>query len=269
MENKIQIKSIIQKFFTFLLIFIGLTSCQKVINIDLNSVSPEIVIEGNITDKPGPYVVYVSQTVNFSDANEFPPVTGAIVTITDNTGSTELLSESKPGEYITSTTHGTPGKTYTLSVTAKGKTYTASSSMANPVSIDSLVNKAEGFGNENSWYARVIDPAGIDNYYALFVSVNNVVQSNFSTSDDKQRDGDTIDFRIPIPRDVKLEPGDSVNVILESIDKNVREYFRLLRQLNRSGIQSAPPANPVNNITGGALGYFSAHSDRKKLLIIP
>ena len=77
-------------------------------------------------------------------------------------------------------------------------------------------------------------------------------------------------MRIPVADDITLEPGDSVKVILESIDKNVREYFRLLRQLNnQNGIESAPPANPATNITGGALGYFNAHSEKKKLLIVP
>jgi len=269
MENIVLLKFITKQFFVSLIIFIGLTSCQKVINIDLNSAAPQMVIEGNITDQPGPYAVYLSQTVNFSETNVFPPVTGANVIISDNLGNTEMLTESSSGKYVTSVLHGTPGRTYSLSVTANGKTYTASSTMPNPVNIDTLVNKKEGFGHEMSWSARFLDPAGKDNYYALFLKINNVIQSNFSSTDDHLRDGDTIDMRIPIPRDLTLKSGDSVNVILESIDQNVREYFRLLRQLNRNGIQSAPPANPVNNLTGGALGYFSAHADRKKILVIP
>ena len=268
MKNQILLKFILKQIFVFLISFIGLTSCQKVINIDLNSVSPQMVIEGNITDQPGRDTVSLSQTVNFSETNVFPPVTGANVTITDDLGNTEMLTEVSSGKYVTSSIHGTPGRTYTLSVTANGKTYTANSKMPVPVNIDTLINKQEGFGHETSWSARFVDPAGTDNYYALFLKINNVVQSNFSSADDHLRDGDTIDMRIPIPRDLTLNPGDSVTVILESIDKNVREYFRLLRQLNRNGIQSAPPANPVNNIKG-ALGYFSAHADRKKILVIP
>jgi hypothetical protein len=259
--------------FAILFVFFVSSSCQKVINIDLNSASTQIVIEGNVTDRPGPYTVKLSQTINFSETNVFPPVTGALVTISDNTGNTETLTESFPGMYITSSLQGTPGRIYTLSVTSKGKTYTAISTMPNPVNIDTIVYQQRGeFGREESWNVRFLDPAGVANYYALFVELNNVIQPDFSSTDDNLRDGDSIRIRIPLPfGDYNIiNPGDSVKVILESIDKNVREYFRLLRQLNnQDGIESAPPANPETNLTGGALGYFSAHSDRKKLLIVP
>ena len=62
-------------------------SCQKVIDVDLNSSSPHIVIEGYISDQPGPYWVRISQTVNYNQPNTFPPVSGATVTLSDNIGS--------------------------------------------------------------------------------------------------------------------------------------------------------------------------------------
>ncbi len=58
--------------------------CKKVIQIDLNSAAPRIVIEGNITDAPGPYQVWLSTTVNFSASNSYPPISGATVQITDS-----------------------------------------------------------------------------------------------------------------------------------------------------------------------------------------
>ena len=266
MKNIISIK-----YFAILLAFLGLSSCQKVINIDLNSSSPQTVIEGNISDQPGPYTVKLSQTVNFSDANVFPPITGALVTISDNAGNSETLTETSPGIYTTSTLQGTPGRTYKLTVTASGKTYTAYSTMANPVNIDTIVSRQEGFGGHDiSWSVMFLDPAGVANYYALFMEINKVMQSDFSSADDNLRDGDSIRIRLPMPDKIKLNSGDSVTVILESIDKNVREYFRLLQQLNnQGGMESAPPANPTTNLSGGALGYFSAHSDRKKILVVP
>src|ERR1700722_4665701 len=51
-----------------------IASCQKVINIDLNSASPAMIIVGNVNDQPGPYTVTLSQTVNFSQPNTFPAV---------------------------------------------------------------------------------------------------------------------------------------------------------------------------------------------------
>jgi len=59
----------------------------------------------------------------------------------------------------------------------------------------------------------------------------------------------------------KVVKGDVIDVWLEMIDKGVFEYFRTA---NRNGGRSASPANPVSNISNGALGYFSACSVRKK-----
>ncbi len=248
-----------------------LSSCTKVINIDLNSSSTQMVIEGNVSDQPGPIVVTLSQTVNFSQTNTFPPVTGAVVTISDNAGNTATLAESPSGTYSTSTIQGVPGRTYTLTVAANGKTYTAASTMPNPVNIDTIVYSQSRFGGESKRLeAKFLDPAGVANCYALFVKLNNVIQPDFSSSDDNLRDGDTISMRIPFGDNFTLAPGDSVTVILESIDKYVREYYRLLLQLNNSsGFESAPPANPISNISNNALGYFSAHSDRKKSFLVP
>ena len=89
-------------FFRSFLLFFALFSCTKVINVNLNNANPNIVIEGIVSDAPGPYQVKLTQTVNFSDPNIFPPVTGAIVKITDSIlGVTDSLTEAVPGTYVT------------------------------------------------------------------------------------------------------------------------------------------------------------------------
>ena len=114
-----------------LIVFI--TACQKVINIDLNSTSPNIVIIGNVNDQPGPYTVTLSQTANFSDPNTFPSIDGAFVTISDNVGDMDTLVEVSPGTYHTKKIMGVPGRTYYLTVLANGRTYTANSTMPQPL----------------------------------------------------------------------------------------------------------------------------------------
>ena len=100
--------------------------CQKVINIDLNSASPAIVIVGNINDQPGPYSVTLSQTVNFSQPNTFPAVSGAFISIADNAGNVDTLFESStPGTYYTKKIMGVAGRTYFLTVITNGQTYTS------------------------------------------------------------------------------------------------------------------------------------------------
>jgi hypothetical protein len=69
-----------------------LLGCKKIVTVDLHDVAPMIVIEGNVTNSPGPYNILVSRTVNYSSPIEFSAVSGAIVRLTDSTnGVTELL----------------------------------------------------------------------------------------------------------------------------------------------------------------------------------
>ena len=51
------------------LILVAFTSCQKVINIDLNTTDPQYVIEGEITNEARPYQIKITKTVNFSESH--------------------------------------------------------------------------------------------------------------------------------------------------------------------------------------------------------
>jgi hypothetical protein len=63
-----------------------LFSCKKIVTLKLNNVPAAIVIQGEVTDQPGPYYVTINQPVDFYASNTFPPVSGAAVTISDNLG---------------------------------------------------------------------------------------------------------------------------------------------------------------------------------------
>src|SRR5512135_2176424 len=89
-------------------------SCEKVVTIDLNQSNPQMVIEGVVTDQKGPYAVFLSRTGDyFVPSLSFPPVSNALVIISDNLGDRDTLREVTSGRYISSTTEGVPGRTYT------------------------------------------------------------------------------------------------------------------------------------------------------------
>jgi hypothetical protein len=50
----------------------------------------------------------------------------------------------------------------------------------------------------------------------------------------------------------------------------VYNYFLQLRQSSGTGAfnSTASPANPTSNITGGALGYFSAHTTQTQTITV-
>ena len=54
---------------------------------------------------------------------------------------------------------------------------------------------------------------------------------------------------------------------MQNIDPVVYKYWFSLSQNATGETQSASPANPVSNIKGGALGYFSAHTISTKSII--
>src|SRR5450756_1013450 len=114
-------------------------ACKKVIQVDLTNAAPRIVIEGEVTNRAGPYQVQISKTVDFSAGNTFPPVSGATVQVTDSsTGHTTTFLESSPGIYTTTLFTGVPLHIYNLLVIAEGQEYRATSTMPLPVQLDSI-----------------------------------------------------------------------------------------------------------------------------------
>jgi hypothetical protein len=243
------------------------TSCQKVIDIDLNSKDPQIVIEGNITDLAGPYTVTITQTVNFSESNVFPGVSGATVVLSDNLGNSETLTEISTGVYQTSTMQGVPGRTYTLMVSSNGKTYTAQSTMVSKTPLDTLLLEPnQSFGSPYYIIPVFRDSAGISNYYRCLEWINGKRNSANFLYDDQFNDGlyngqPLLDFN------TEFSTGDTIDVELQCLDKAAYQYFYSLEQTT-SG-QSGAPANPVSNWDNHALGYFSAHTVSRKQVIIP
>jgi Domain of unknown function (DUF4249) len=243
-------------------------SCQKVIEIDLNSKEPLIVIEGNISDQPGPYMITITNSVNFSDDNSFPAVSGAMVAVSDDLGNSETLTETSPGIYQTNSFQGLAGHTYYLNVTANGKSYTAESTMPNLVSLDSLVleSGANIGGAVNYVIPLWLDPLGMGNYYRCIEYINGVRVSGSFLYDDAFSDG-LVNGQPLLDFSTEILSGDTVDVELQCIDKATYLYFYSMSQTANN--QTAAPANPVTNISNGALGYFNAYSVTRRTVIVP
>ena len=251
---------------------LAIAACKKVINVDLNNVTPQIVIEGEITNEQPPYHVKISKTVNFSSDNTFPPVSGATVKITDSiTGRIFQLNETSPGLYTTSQLTGIPKHTYLLSVTAEGKQYVASSTMPGTVALDS-VTFAENtdFNNKKEINAVVNfrDPSAAGNYYQFTERLNGKLVPNIFVFEDRLSNGRYIEQ--PLFNDsAYLQKGDTLSLSMFCVDKNIYNYFfTLLNVTGNNNFQSATPANPNTNISNGALGYFSAHTVNKTKLLV-
>ena len=253
---------------------ISLSSCEKVIDVSLKDSEKQYVIEGTVTDIEGGCVVRLSRTKNFNENNIFEGIGDAMVSVTDDGGNTTVLPETTSGVYRSETLTAVTGKIYTLQVSISGQTFSASSTMPVKVGMDSLYVKEESFFGETVKLANVQykDPAGKGNNYQFIQYVNGIKEKSIFIRDDDYSDGNTSTitlFTAPDEDEDEIKSGDRVTVDMQCISPAIYKYWYSLDQGASGGNNSASPANPVTNIEGGALGYFSVHTVESKTVVVP
>ena len=263
----------IGKVFFFLLITV-FYSCEKVIDIKLRESEINYVVEGVITNEPGGCRVSITQTKNFTEDNQFAGVSGATVTIKDN-GLTIALAETQPGVYEATQLKGMQGHVYELTVSIGDQVFTATYTMPQPVNMDTLYISEGPFGQFRFATVRYSDPAGINNGYRFVQYLNGVKDPEIFWENDEFTDGLSIITQLDTGVDEEDDPrniksGDEVTVEMLSLDEAIYKYWYSIRSGGGDGNGGvAAPANPLTNIRGGALGYFSAHSIDRKTIIAP
>jgi hypothetical protein len=239
-------------------------ACTKTITPSLNTGATQLVIQGEVSDTAGPYYVSIVNSVGFYADNTYPGVSGATVTITDSTsGLKDVLTETATGLYVThSLVRGAYGHTYLLNVSLNGKTYTASSTMPQPVTLDSV--SFDTTDNKRIRpQANYQDPKGIANYYKYSMIINGVRDARFQSFEDRLSDGRYIQDKLDTDTG-EVKRLDVVQLSLVSIDKDVFTYLKEAENIAYNNSSLAAPATPVSNISGGCQGYFSAQTISSK-----
>jgi hypothetical protein len=258
------------KHIIMIVVIFCLTACQKVIDLKLRDASGKYVIEGNVTNLPGPYQVTIGKTGAVTSDYSLQGVSQANVSIRDNSGNADTLLEVQPGVYQTKSLQGVEGRTYYLNISVGGSTFTASSEMPYRVNLDSLyVVTVFNFSKTVKAVVPVYtDPVGQGDSYRFNETINGVLDKTLYYSNDDFTDGKTSTFDLLRPDpDSTLHVKDNVSVEMQCIDKAIYKYWYSLDQ-SSTGDGSTMAANPVTNITGGALGYFSAHTSQTKSLVV-
>jgi hypothetical protein len=260
---------------------ITFSACEEVINIDLNTASPHLTVTAIVTDQAGPYYVTLSKTESYFSSNDsFPLVRNAFVIISDNAGNSDTLVESEPGTYKTSSLQGISGRTYHLKIIAEGRTYEANSYMPYPVTLDSVVSqKITATGprnkeNNNKYYIKCFfnDPAGSTDYYRVesVVANTDTLASYYQIYSDEVTDGQKIVYPVQRPT---FKLGDTAVVELYHINAANYDYYKTANNIlkNKKGLMasaSAPQANPLTNISGGAVGYFGTFTVSTEKVVV-
>lgn len=247
-----------------------LSSCEKVVELDLGDESGKLVIEAGISNTPGQQVIRLSKNVPFTNTNNYPPVTGAQVSISDQNGTNYDFTEGPSGTYLINNASGTPGSTYTMRVLLDGKTYTAMSKMPETVTLDSISFKKTNFGDEGTQQISVhyTDPKGIANQYRFVMFVNDIQVKDILVNNDDFTDGNKITQELR-QQDIDIYLGDKVRIEMQCINKPVYTYFSTLRSQSANGPGGGvTPSDPPTNISPVTLGYFSAYTTSTKTITL-
>ncbi|MEQ8472047.1 MAG: DUF4249 domain-containing protein [Marinoscillum sp.] len=118
-----------------IILCVGFQACVEPIDFDLPQAANQLVIEGMISDGPGPYQVKLSRGIDLnSDTLVTTGVTGAQVELFDDQGNSEQLVEMGNGVYqTTGVIQGEVGRSYHLIIQSGGSTYRSKPDLMTPV----------------------------------------------------------------------------------------------------------------------------------------
>ena len=140
--------------YTLILLIIGLSSCQDVVDVGLKTAQERLVIEAMIKWEKGTLgneqVIKLSKTSSFYN-NTLVKATGAIVTVT-NQETLQVFNfiESEAGFYTTDTFEPILNDTYQLTINYNGEVYKATEMLfTSPEIIEVTQSVEDGFSTED------------------------------------------------------------------------------------------------------------------------
>lgn len=149
-----------------------------------------LVVEGQITNMPGPYFVKLSSSIPL-ETNLPVPLSGFQVTISDHLGNRETLMEKDPGSYETSANgiQGIAGRKYKLEISSpNGQNYSTDfEELREAVDIDSVYHQLEYIVDDDlpydiagyQFYVNTELPQADTNYFMWNLSSTYKYQSDF------------------------------------------------------------------------------------------
>lgn len=262
------------------LIAILFSSCEDVVQVDLNTAAPKLVVEASINWSKGTdgksQIIKLTTTTDYY-SNTIPIVSGASVSIKNSSNTVfNFVETPNTGEYKCSNFVPVLNETYVLTVVSNGQTYTATETMMPVAPITKIVqNDTGGFSGDTveikSYYN---DPAVIDNYYLYQFVYSNKINSSYNVSEDKFYQGNEF-FSISRNSDIKV--GDTVVISHFGISKTYFNYMKVLISIsgnNSGGPFQSPSATVRGNIINTttfdnyALGFFSLSEVDTKSYIV-
>ena len=286
----------------FLLVFsLLLSSCEDVVDVDLEEGETQLVVDAMLTTDSGTQTIYLRKSAAYLNNSIPAGATGAIVKVTDLANREfEFKDVDGTGKYqwIPTGTEpfpfGVPGNVYTLDIKYQGEEYSAVAFMDSVLTIDSLWTEfreqaIQGPDTIKAGYVlnmKAFDIPGEGNCYWFRTYKNGVryikpEEINLAYDAAFGPGSDGVEVIPPIVGALspeRFQPGDSLVVECLSIGIPAFYFLNLAqRQMTNSGLFAEPPANVQSNIENKnkdsnkkALGWFFASSvERKGLRVKP
>ena len=250
-----------KKYFLYLIYIINglfLVSCEKEIDIDYHDADMRYVVEGYVSNTGT--TVRISHTQPMDDNTTDSDISNATVTLTADDG-TQISIPYKSNGYYTSNLKGVPGVTYQLDITLDGHHFTSSSTMQRmPVMNEFRIVRKNMLSNDYIFGdIRLQDIPNETNYYYVHIFRNNLGYRWAVMKDESNPNKELQQlfgfFREGSNKEEVLHEGDKLRVVVRAIDKGAYDYLKSVGTMDQTG------TNPIDNFTGGCLGYFSAHSE--------
>ena len=245
-----------------------LSSCEKVIELDLPDGEKLIYMDAWINDRPGLQSIKLLQAVNYQDAGQPQALKNAAIRVTDITVGKSYDFVFSNGAYVfdpgNNQSIGVVGHQYKLNVTLNGETFEATDYLSRVTKFDSMtLEYKEGSGDyeKPGFYAEfhARDLAGGTDYYwfqtyrngARNTYLNDMVSIDGSFYEDIS---DGYEFIPPFSEGITsgekpYQKGDEVKVVMRSLSKGSHGFWeQAINQMASGGLFSEVLQNVPSNI---------------------
>lgn len=259
----------ITKYISLILVTLFFISCEDVVNVDLNTIAPRLVIDAAINWEKGTdgssQKIILSTTTDFY-SNVIPKVSGATVAVKSTENLNYTFTEiPNTGEYVCNNFKPILGETYTLTVIFKGETYTATETMQSVSPILSVTQKNNGGFSGKDYEIEVSfqDPT-VKNFYLAKFFPDIYKTPSYSIIKDEFTNGNIKSWQFS---DEDLKKGNKIDITHYGVSESYYNYMNKIISISSSSGGGSPFQTPPatvrgnivnpNNVNNYALGFFS------------
>ena len=213
----------------------SIISCEEVVDVDLNTAAPKLVIDASIKwekETTGNLQKIKLTTTTDYYSNQIPPATGATVTVTnislDTAVTYTFIEDGQTGEYNCSNFTPVIGNDYSLNIIYKGETYTATSRfMASPVIAKTEQSLKPGIEGKDVYEIKFYfqDNGDEDNFYLVGAKNARIAYPEYGAMSDELSQGNLM---FAFYRDEDVEKGDVIDFSLQGITEQYYNYMSKL-----------------------------------------